>query len=355
MMFARLDRYIARHVLSAIAVVLLIVVGLDLLSSLIDELDQLTERYTFVEMLGYLALTTPRRIYEMLPLSALVGCLIGLGSLASQSELTVMRAAGFSTARIVLAVFKPVLLLMVVELSLGQYFAPASERLAVSNRAIAKATDGILDAEEGAWHREGNEFIHIAAIEPGGMIHGVTRYEFDDQRQLVRSSYAKTGEATEDGWLLSGVRETRFVDNRTAANRLEEERWETALTPRLLSVIIVEPTDLSITGLSSYADYLDNQGINSDTYRLAMWSKLLQPLSIAALVLIGVSFIFGPLRNVTAGQRVIAGVICGVCFKFAQDILGPASSVFGFAPLLAVSLPIAICFVAGFWLLRRAG
>ncbi|KEA64824.1 putative Permease [Marinobacterium lacunae] len=351
----RLELYIARHVLAAIAVVLLIVVGLDLLSALIDELDRLSDRYQFGAMLQYLALTIPRRIYEMLPLSALVGCLIGLGSLASQSELTVMRAAGFSTARIVLGVFKPVLLLMLLELTLGQFIAPATERLALSGRAVALASDGILRANEGAWHRDGNEFIHIAAVEPGGVIHGITRYQYGDDEGLLRSSYARIGKASDDGWILQDVRETRFVDGRTEARQLEEEHWITGLSPGLLSVIIVDPVDLSITGLARYSGYLEEQGVNSDNYRLAFWGKLLQPLSIAALVLIGVSFIFGPLRNVTAGQRVIAGVIGGVCFKFAQDILGPASSVFGFPPLLAVSLPILICFAVGFLLLRRAG
>ncbi|MBS98928.1 MAG: LPS export ABC transporter permease LptG [Oceanospirillaceae bacterium] len=351
----RLDRYIARHVLSAIAVVLLIVVGLDLLSTLIDELDRLSERYGFGQLMQYLALTTPRRIYEMLPLSALVGCLVGLGTLASQSELTVMRAAGFSTARIVLAVFKPVFLLMVLELVLGQFIAPVTEQMADSGRGIAMARDGVLHTDEGAWHRDGNEFIHIAAVEPGGVIHGVTRYEFDEQRRLVRSSYAQIGEAVEDGWALQDVRETRFADGETQPATQSQELWQTALTPELLSVIIVEPADLSITGLSRYAAYLEAQGVNSDTYRLAFWGKLFQPLSIAALVLIGVSFIFGPLRNVTAGQRMVAGVIGGVGFKFAQDLLGPASSVFGFPPLLAILVPILICFLVGAWLLRRAG
>lgn len=352
----RLDRYIGRQVLSAIAVVMLIVLGLDLLSALIDQLEDISERYTFADLVYYLTLTTPRRIYEMLPLSALVGCLIGLGALASQSELTVMRAAGFSTGRIVLAVFKPVLLLMILALVLGQYVAPVSERKAVSVRAVALAGDEVLRADEGAWHRDGNEFIHIAAVEPGGIIHGVTRYEFDQQRALIRASYARRGEAQANGdWLLEDVRQTRFVGDQVVADRVPSEHWHTGLTPELLSVIIVEPTDLSITGLAHYASYLEAQQVNSDTYRLAFWGKLLQPLSLAALVLIGVSFIFGPLRNVTAGQRVITGVICGVGFKFVQDILGPASSVFGFSPLLAVLLPILICFAVGFGLLRRAG
>lgn len=351
----RLDRYIGWQVLLAIAVVMLIVLGLDLLSALIDQLEELGDRFTLADLLYYLTLTTPRRIYEMLPLSALVGCLIGLGTLASQSELTVMRAAGFSTARIVLAVFKPVLLLMLLELVLGQYVAPVTERMAVSSRALALAGDEVLRADEGAWHRDGNEFIHIAAVEPNGIIHGVTRYEFNADHALIRASYARRGEARADGWQLENVRESRFSADQVVADRLPTEQWHTGLTPELLSVIIVEPTDLSITGLARYARYLEEQQVNSDTYRLAFWSKLLQPLSLAALVLIGVSFIFGPLRNVTAGQRVITGVIGGVGFKFVQDILGPASSVFGFSPLLAVLLPVLICFGVGIWLLRRAG
>ncbi|MGB2130167.1 MAG: LptF/LptG family permease, partial [Marinobacterium sp.] len=105
----------------------------------------------------------------------------------------------------------------------------------------------------------------------------------------------------------------------------------------------------------SYSRYLEEQGVNADSYLLAFWSKLLQPLAILALVLIGVSFIFGPLRSVTVGQRVIAGVVFGLVFKFAQDLLGPASTVFGFPPLIAVVIPILLCTGAGLWLLRRAG
>jgi lipopolysaccharide export system permease protein len=37
-----------------------------------------------------------------------------------------------------------------------------------------------------------------------------------------------------------------------------------------------------------------------------------------------------------------------------QDLLSPASLVFGFPPLIATATPILICLVSGYALLRRA-
>ncbi|GAA0795182.1 LPS export ABC transporter permease LptG [Marinobacterium sediminicola] len=351
----RLEWYIARHVIGAILAVLLVVVGLDLVSALLDQLDALDDRYSFLDSLWYLTLTIPRRVYEFIPLSSLVGCLIGLGMLATHSELTVMRAAGFSTRRILLGVFKPVMLLALFALVLGQFIAPFTEQQAQSYRALAESGNGTMGSRYGVWHREGRSFIHINAVEGGRVIHGITRYRFGEDHQLEQASYALKGRYRDGQWQLEQVRNTRFSEQGTQIDNLAEESWQSGLTPDLLSVIVVEPLDLPISGLWSYSRYLQEQGVNADTYLLAFWSKLLQPLAILALVLIGVSFIFGPLRSVTVGQRVIAGVIFGLIFKFAQDLLGPASTVFGFPPMIAVIVPILLCTAAGLWLLRRAG
>ena len=104
----KLDRYIGTSVFLAILSVLGIIVGLALLFAFIDELGDLSDSYGTLEALIYVVLTLPRRAYEMLPMAALIGCLIGLGSLASNSELTIMRAAGVSIGRIVWAVMKPI-------------------------------------------------------------------------------------------------------------------------------------------------------------------------------------------------------------------------------------------------------
>ena len=108
-------------------------------------------------------------------------------------------------------------------------------------------------------------------------------------------------------------------------------------------------------GLVTYIDYLDNEGFESGEYRLVLYKKLLQPLAIFALVLIGISFVFGPLRSVSMGLRLFSGVATGVIFMIIKNLMGPASLVFGFPPLLAVMMPILLCLGIGVGLLKRAG
>ena len=278
-----------------------------------------------------------------------------LGSLASSSELTIMRAAGVSIGRIVWAVMKPMLVLMLVGLLIGEYVAPVTENKAQADRSLAQGGGEAQSSKRGMWHRQGEEYVHINAVQPNGLLLGVTRYRFDSERKIVTSSFARRAQYQNDHWLLADVRTTYFRGDHTEVVNAPEERWDVSLTPELLNTVILAPESLSITGLWDYIHYLSDQGLNNARYWLAFWTKVLQPMVTAALVLMAVSFIFGPLRSVTLGQRVFTGVLVGFVFRIAQDLLGPSSQVFGFPPLLAVVIPAAICALAGVWLLRRAG
>lgn len=352
----KLDLYIGANVLFAILAVLAVITGLAMLFAFIDQLGDLEQGYTLYEAFIYVLLTTPRRLYDVLPMSALIGCLIGLGSLANSSELTVMRAAGVSLTRLVWAVIKPLLLLMLLGLAIAEYVAPWTEVQAQARRSLLQTEGKTQSSKHGMWHRQGQEYIHINSVQPNGRLLGVTRYEFDEQRKLLRSSFARKAEFVEEGqWQLHDVVVTRLYERHSEVEQLKQEDWNIALTPELLNTVVVEPDALPISGLWNYARYLTEQGLNAGRYWLAFWSKLLQPLVTGVLVLMAISFIFGPLRSVTLGQRVFTGVVVGFVFRIAQDLLGPASLVFGFSPLLAVLVPAGVCGVIGFWLLRRAG
>ncbi|MNG04630.1 Lipopolysaccharide export system permease protein LptG [compost metagenome] len=205
------------------------------------------------------------------------------------------------------------------------------------------------------WHRQGDEFVHINSVQPNGLLYGVTRYRFDNERHLLTSSFARRAQYQEDHWQLSDVTTTHFRGDHTEVIKAPVERWDVTVTPQLLNTVVLAPESLSITGLWDYIHYLSDQGLNNARYWLAFWTKVLQPMVTAALVLMAISFIFGPLRSVTLGQRVFTGVLVGFVFRIGQDLLGPSSQVFGFPPLLAVVIPAAICAGAGLWMLRRAG
>ncbi len=349
----RLDRYIVATVSSSMLLVLLVVLSLDLVFALIAEMDELQNDYQMLQALKYVGVTIPRRIYDYLPLAAFIGCLVGLGVLANTSELTVMRAAGISVGRIVWSTMKPALAVVFLSLFIGEFVAPHTERIAQTQRTLEQGGEDSIASENGIWHREGDVYMHFNAVEPKGVLHGVSLFEFDDSRKLTKSTYAKRALFQGDHWVLQNIRETLINQDKTVRKTAQSRRWETELSPAVLGVLVIKPEYLSIQGLYTYVKYLIAQGLNASNYLMAFWKKVLQPLATAVLVLVAISFIFGPLRSVTMGFRVFCGIIVGLVFKYMQDLLGPASLVFGYNPIFATLVPIIFSGLLGLVLLRR--
>ena len=351
----KLDSYVMRTVGGAMLLVMVVVLSLDLIFAFIAELDDAKAEYQTLQALWYVCLTLPRRIYDYLPLGAFMGCLVGLGAMASSSELTVIRAAGISIRRIVWSAMKPTLVVVLIGLLIGEYVAPPFERLAQSEKAVAQGANRNIASADGIWHREGDTFIHLNAVQPNGVLHGVSLFEFNDRRSMETATFAERALYQGDHWILQNVTMTRFNEIDTERETHQTLRWDTGLSPDVLSVLIVKPENLSVTGLYTYASYLDEQELSSANYWLAFWKKVLMPLGTAVMVLVAISFIFGPLRSVTMGFRVFTGLIVGLLFKYMQDLLGPMSLVFGFNPVIAILAPIAVNALVGALLMRRAG
>ncbi len=349
----RLSRYIGKTIAGAIFVVLLVIVGLDTLFSLIDEFTDLENNYGAKEAFAYTALSIPGRLFEFIPFSALIGCLIGLGLLAGTSELVVMRASGVSVLRITWLVLQPVLALVFVGALVGEFVAPVTDQIAESNRAVARGESRVDESETGLWSRDGNEFVHFNVVQPNGKLFGVSRYLYTDDGTLVRSSQAELAIYSDGRWIEENIQETVFSEGSVAVKTYETRPWQTRLTPQLLNVLVLQEESLSIRDLFTFANFRQQQNLPTQKYWLVFWEKILQPFATISLVLIAVSFIFGPLRQVTTGFRVFTGVMVGVAFRTSQTILGPSSLVFGFSPLIAVAIPIIICAAAGIWVLAR--
>lgn len=350
----RIKRYIAKAVMGSIAVVLLVVVGLDFISEWVDQLDNVRGNYTSKEAFIYALLSIPSSFYDYLPLACLVGCLIGLGLLASSSELTVIRAAGVSVSQIIWAVMRPVLGFIAFGFVLGEYITPISDQYGESRKAIALGHQSALQGQRGVWNREGNEFMHFSAVMPNGKLFGITRLQFSDDGQLQKSTYIESAIYQGDAWFEQGGVATVLGDNQIEVQEFATADWHTELSPNILDVLVLPPEDLPLRRLYYYGNYLEKQSQDAKEYWLAFWQKVLQPLATASLVMIAISFIFGPLRQVTMGFRIFSGVIVGIVFRTSQDLLGPSSVIFGFSPLIAVLAPIMACFLIGLFMLRRS-
>lgn len=350
----RIKRYIAKSVAGAIAIVLLVVVALDFISELVEQLGRVQGKYNSYEAFIYAVLSIPSSIYDYLPLASLVGCLIGLGVLANTSELTVIRSAGVSIVQIIWAVMRPIWAYILVGVLLGEYITPTTDQYGESRKAIALGHQSALQGQRGVWNREGNQFMHFSAVLPNGKLYGVTKLDFSDQGQLLKSSYVESAIFQEDSWFERDVVSTILTPEKILTTQQATADWQSELSPRILDVLVLPPEGLPMQRLYYYGNYLEKQHQDPKEYRLAFWQKALQPLATASLVMIAISFIFGPLRQVTMGFRIFSGVIVGIVFRTSQDLLGPSSVIFGFPPLIAVLLPILVCFVIGFVMLRRS-
>ncbi len=352
----QLQAYIGVTVFAAIVMVLLVILGLDALSAIIDNLGDMEGGYGFTEVLLYVLLTLPRKLTEYLPFAALVGCLAGLGSMANNSELVVMRAAGVTTRRLIWMVMRPTLVLVMASMLISEFVAPPADQYAEARKALLQNGEESFNLERGMWNHSGNDFMHFNVVQVGGVVNGVKIFSFKDDKTLSKVIVARraTYQQDADKWMLENVRIDSFKDNKIERQRYPAYRWQTSLTPQMLEVVAIDPEQLSITSLWRAAKYRIDEGLDARGFMLEFWRKSLAPLAVASLVLIGISFIFGPLREVTMGYRIFTGVMVGIAFRTAQDLLGPASLVFNFSPIYSVLAPIMICVLIGALMLRKA-
>lgn len=358
----KIDTHIRNTVLLSMLVVISLIASLDFVFSLADQLSDTDEHYSTLDAFTFVFLSMPSGLYELLPFTALGGASIGLGILASNNELIVIQSAGVKVWRIVLSVLKPTALIMLISLILGEYIAPPLEQYARSNRAVQRSGNATISPDSGTWRKIGDEYIHINAIAPGGReLFGVTRYRIDENRHIVSSSFAESalyinaesrGES-EGYWQLNDISESLLSFEGVSAREYLQEDWRVDLPPELLSVLLVDPQNQSISGLYRFAQFFEEQGLESDTYFLAFWKKLLQPLATLVLVILAISFVFGPLREATMGYRIFVALAIGLVFTIMQRLIEPASLLYGLNPLFAVLTPIMLCAALGMYFIQR--
>ena len=353
---SRLDFYIARTVTAMILLSSLGLISLFIIFTFLDQMEDLREGYTLTEVVRYVSYSVPRIFYETLPFAALIGCLTGLGLLANQSELIIMRCAGISTWKIFWSATKPALVLIIFGVFIGETLLPDFERTARVFKENAMTHE--ITPQGGFWYRERDVYMHFNSVSHAGDLKHIHQYFVDERNNLYQTRWADSAKhINADGgyWLMENIVVTHLDDPTKHIERLGSMIWRTELTPAILSTeILVEPDKMSITELWHKIDHMASLGLNTSKYELGLWSKLLQPLASLSLVFVAVAFIFGPLRETTMGMRVVTGLVIGILFKFVQDLLSPASLVFGFSPLIATLVPILFCVILGYKLIRRA-
>lgn len=341
------DLYLARTVLLATLGAGVVLVGFDLINALFNELDEIGEGgYTLSHAVLFVAYTVPRRLYELFPVMALIGSVMGLGDLAARSELTAMRAVGMSRLRIGLGSFGALALLTVAMMFNAETVAPFGEQSAQGVVNAAKTGDIVVARVSGLWAREGNVFLNArdgVQRRTDGVdwteLRGVRLFEFDEEGRLKSLAEARTAEHRPDGWVLRDVRRSRFGGRSVRTEEHAEERWKSGLDDQALAAAAARPRYLSSAELTRNIEYLQRNNLDSKAFENAYWGRWFYPLNVAVLCLAALPFAFGSLRSGGFGKRLFIAIVIGIGYVLGQNLALSLSDVYHFDARLAYALP----------------
>jgi lipopolysaccharide export system permease protein len=351
-----LDRYLVRAILGAVLLVMAVLLVLGALYVFIDQQSDIgVGHYTALSALWYTLLNLPQQAYELLPITTMVGALIGLGSLARGSELTVIRASGVSVARIAGSALMAGLLMVAAAITLGEFLGPPLQQAAREQKAFMRLSNVSFGTGSGAWVRDGELILNVAGQSGQRQFGSMLVFQLSPQHRLVALGHARraTAEANHQ-WLLTDYTESRFADDTVTTSPPGQRMLNSNVTAGFLGLAVQDPDQLTTAALWRLIRYFQANTLDTREYVFAFWSRIARAVAIAFCALLAVPFVLGSLRSAGTGTRMFMGLLLGLGFFLLQRLIETGTIVFNLNPVVLAWLPTTLLAAATLGFLARA-
>jgi len=353
--------YIGREVLTAIMLIFSALVALFAFFDLIHELGSVGRGgYTLTAALLFVGLQLPSRMYELFPVSTLIGTLMALAQLVASSEYTVMRVSGASLLQVVWALLRIGIPLSIVTFLAGEFVAPQAALLSQQVRAQAMGDTSRIVAQQfksGFWFKQDQTYVNIRSVLGDLSIAGISIYEFDRDFRLRNVRTAESGTFTGNGhWRLKNVRESEIAMTGTKMTDSDTYMWETVLRPSLLTVYQVAPEKLELNTLFENMRLLGSNTQKTTRFEIAFWNKVFYPASILVMMIVALPFSYFQRRQGGVGFRIFAGTMLGLMFFLMGRIFSNLGVLNDWPALFSAAFPLAVFITltgAMLWWLER--
>lgn len=339
-----LDRYLYRTVLLYTLMtmaVLLALAGLVLFISQQGDIGVGT--YSAGDAFLFTLLNLPQSAFELLPIGAMIGALMGLGHLAAGSELVITRASGVSVWRIAWPVGLAGATLAVIMFAIGEYAAPSMGQFAKREKTIAKLADVSFAGTSSAWVKDGNRILRVQTGEVDRAFGGVSVFVLDGPTRLRSIQRAARISVADPGrWILNNVATSRFEKDKVEGDTVSELSLRSTVNPEFLGLAATDPQMLTLHGLASYIDHLRRNSLDTALYEIGYWSRIARLFAVIVVTLLALPFVFGPLRTTGAGTRTVVGALLGVVFFLITRTVENGGQLFNLNPALVGWLPTAL-------------
>jgi lipopolysaccharide export system permease protein len=358
-----LDRHISSSFLGGCVPVLLLLLPLFSFLALAEELEDVGDgSYELVDALLVVAYRLPALTVNLLPVTVLLGGLLGLGALANNLELTSMRAAAMSTLRIAAPILKLSLALIAVVVLLQNLVIPGAEYNAAQLRAktlieeerIGLDEESAVSDNQEFWTRNAGQFIRFDHVLPDRSLAGVEIYQFDQQGVLERLLQSPKAELLQDNtWLLHQVHETKLDREHSQTQLKASLLWDGLLSEAQARTLITPASSLAPTDLWRLIQRLEENDLNSESQRVIFWTQMSIPVGILGMALMTLPFLLGSVRSVSVGQRIAMGGLIGITYYLVQQISGHLAGIMHWNVVLTVMAPGLLILGIAVVLLKR--
>lgn len=321
-----LDRHILRSILALTGIVALGLVAIYTVATFFVEFSESGGAgLGLLRRLEYTLLLVPSSLNILMPLIALIGALMGLGTLARHGELTAMRAAGVSVPRMAVPVLWVGVLLGSASFIFGDWLGPAGEQKA---RSIGAPN---LAATHSIWLRDAGSVIEIGQLEAEDRIGQIDIFALNTAGQLQQELAATAGVYADGHWLLSDVHRTQYGSSGVTVSNEPSATWSGNVTPSVLRLFILQENSISVHGLWRLIDYMNSNHLDARKYTTLLWRKLVEPFSVIAMALFALPFVSGRPRDINAGQRLLVGVLVGIVYYVVNKVSVSVGDLYGLA------------------------
>ena len=352
------DRYITKTILSYTLVVTIVWLSIYSFFNFLTELNSVGSlNYTILKAFQYIVLQLPEVAYDQASALILLGSILGMGHLVTTSQLLIFRASGVSVLKITWLTIKNAIIFLFILTIIGETFAPTLNQYAESERSYALGQSGISGNQDGFWIRDGDNFINVENNIDGSMFSGISIFEMNNQNKIQRVISSETG--IFDGKSLNlNATEIFLINSDNAFENLSIKdhnnyNQSVAFDHELIASLEKEPKDLSTLTIIKQIQFLTENKLRASVFQVELFTRLVKPISLTAMILISMIFIFGSNRDITLGRKIFLGVAIGLSFELISRLGGAISFSFEFSPFLSSFVPSILAIIIAILILIK--
>lgn len=364
-----LRRLLYGEVIVAVSLVTLGFIALFFFFDVVEELQAVGKikavGYQIPQALIYVALMIPSHVYELFPITVLIGTIFVMSRLARSSEFTILRTSGLGPWRALRTLMALGLGFVLFTFAVGDYVAPLADKTAQLLKSRFQGSMSV--GKTGAWLKEkqayGHYAVNVGSLAPDASMEDVRIFEFDNQGYLVSLTQGKTGQFGEDeSWLLHNVERTEFSAPESATPRadraqFESFRWPTKVSAEMVSAAVLRPERMGTIDLFQYMRHLNANGQSAQKYEIQFWKKVFYPMSCLVMVVLALPFAYLHFRSGGIASYTFGGVMAGISFVLLNNVMNDLGNLQGWQPWFTAALPgliySVISLTAFSWLVLR--